>query len=327
MMLFFYIPPQLMPDPLPAIDDFTWEGYKDGVYCWTLQTYFHLKTSGVECQLVSSIPTSGIIIAHRGCLDEKFRPNREQLLVCMQADWSRHPYAQVHIVQNANQQLDKYTSMLDRYFLPGKRYFVRLWPQAGIIPRNLSRARTIKHIAYMGRSLNLADELKSKDWQTFLDSHSIKWSLVEQPDKWADYSSIDATLSIRSFKDSRYHFKPATKLYNSWIAGVIPICGPESAYISEKKNKHDCLIVHSYEELKTELARIIHSQELEMYFKASVERASDISNSSITNDWKSILKKIEKDRQAWINQTELTRISFFTIRTVGKLLRQLIKRQ
>ncbi len=318
-VLYFYLPKRLWPESLPDIDDFTWPGYKDGVYCWTLQTYFRLKKSGFKCSLVSEIPDEGIIVSHRGCLDDSIIPNKNQLLVCMQADWSRHPYAQVHIVQNPYQQYNKYTPILDRLFVPGKRYFIRLWPQPGLIGRDEARGSKIRHIAYLGRPDNLDNELKTKDWEDFTRQLDLKWSLVDEPDKWADYSEIDMTLSVRSFSQSSWYFKPATKLYNSWNAGVIPVCGPESAYIAEHKDKYDCIIVDSYGELKEKLTKLLaEPSEITKYFEGAKKRADDVSVDSIVNDWRKLAANhLNVDLQLWRGRSSLYRYIYIYIRWTG----------
>ena len=58
---------------------------------------------------------------------------------------------------------------------------------------------------------------------------------------WHDFSKIDAIVAVRSFdRRQRYlkhHYlnKPATKLYNAWLASIPALLGPEPAYRAEGK--------------------------------------------------------------------------------------------
>ena len=67
---------------------------------WTLQTYLYLNDYGFPCKLVDEIPDEGIIVTHRDYLDDSFRPSAKSMLVCLRADVDRHPYSQLHVVQN-----------------------------------------------------------------------------------------------------------------------------------------------------------------------------------------------------------------------------------
>ena len=144
-----------MPDPFPDADNLYWSGYKDGTYCWTLQTYLILKSFGYDCELTSQLPARGIIVAHRGLLEDRIRPERGQYIVCIQADWSRHRFAFHHISQNRAQTISAGVPWSQRYLWPGSTSFVHLWAQPGILPRDPSRSTELKTIRYFGISGNL----------------------------------------------------------------------------------------------------------------------------------------------------------------------------
>src|SRR6188472_2255691 len=52
-----------------------------GPYNWTIQTFLHLKTRGVDCTLAASLPARGIILAHSDLLPPLLMPGRDQFIV------------------------------------------------------------------------------------------------------------------------------------------------------------------------------------------------------------------------------------------------------
>ncbi len=159
--IYFYIP---QSEPHFADLPSTIEGYwpqlmgvrqlhaPPGRYNWTLQTYLYLRAGGVNCQLTGTLPREGIVVTHRDFLADAIRPGPRLLLVCLLADrgapemWlagaGRHPYAQLHLVQNPQDALVARPSLLwESRYLP-------LWPQPGLIPRDAARGDRFEHAAY-----------------------------------------------------------------------------------------------------------------------------------------------------------------------------------
>lgn len=214
----------LLVENLPESADIYWEGFAYGVFSWTLQTYLRLQATGFPCKLVSSMPEEGIVLTHRDCLPDNLQPGSRLLIVCLQADRKRHPYAQLHIVQNAQAALKKsVTPLWDNYYIPH-------WFQPGLIPRHPERGDRFENIAFFGKEENLAPELKQPSWNEQLQALGLSWHIVSS-DKWNDYSYVDAVLAVRELNiQATYTSKPATKLYNAWQAGVPAILGCDSAF-------------------------------------------------------------------------------------------------
>jgi hypothetical protein len=325
-MIYFYVSKEYWT---PSIDkQANWENlpeYKDGVYCWILQTYYRLLNVGVDCSIGPALPTSGIIISHKACLPNSFKPSKTQLLVCIAADWGRHPFAQVNIVQNPMGIRPEGINRSERYLGLGKNIYIRHWPQAGIIPRDKSRADALTTIAYIGRKENLAIELKSEKWNQFLSQKGIKWLIVDDPEKWHDYSLIDATISIRDFSGNLYPWKPASKLFNSWKAGVIPICAAESSFTEERQKPEECFIAHSMDQLHSIINELHSDQTLvKNSFKASINRSQDVSFEAITKDWEGILKNdLSYEYEKWIAKTSFQRAIYYAKRLPVTIFKQI----
>lgn len=260
--IYFYIPQNDIPKDLPENADRYWVGFRRGVYCWTLQTYLHLKANHFPCHLTGTIPEEGIVIAHWDSLPQDLKPTDKLLIVCIQADRSRHRYAQIHLVQNPT-ALDRRIRLLgDRYLLAGKNYYMPHWSQPGLISRNSQRGDRFENIAFFGLRENLLSELQSEFWQEQIQQLGLNWQVIESFDRWHDYSNVDAILAVRSFIHKDYTWKPATKLYNSWHAGVPAILGAESAYQAERKSELDYIEVNSIEEVIAALKSLRDRPEL-----------------------------------------------------------------
>lgn len=150
-LIYFYIPKERWPtDKIPE-DPSQYGQFQrskhtnfGGDYSWTLQTYLHLKANGFPCELTATLPSQGIVLSHRYLLPSNLQPKPELLLVCMQSDRGRHPYAQLHVVQNPRQEIPK------RPFTLWESYFISHWPQAGLIPRDPKRGDRFENVAYFG---------------------------------------------------------------------------------------------------------------------------------------------------------------------------------
>ena len=283
-----------MPEVLPDPTDFAWKDYSKGIYCWGLLAYNRLQLLGVDCEFTTELPEEGVIIAHRGCLPDSLIPTRKQVLVCIQADWSRHPFAQLHICQNHAQAKIQGVPRLER-FAVGETYFVHLWPQPGMTHRDPARGNRFENIMYFGLEENLAPELKSDDWKQFCGDNLINWNLVGDPAKWKDYSQVDGVLFARDFEGKKHINKPATKLYNSWITGAIPICTRESAYVDEINDENDAVLVNGYEDLKEQLVALKNNPErVAIMQQRAAERAPNFYPEAIAQEWSAIFEQLKQ---------------------------------
>lgn len=255
-LFYFYIPAPFLKDGW-NIESKLHLCSQNGGASWVTQTVFWLKKySSLNVVLTTELPVEGVVISHRCFLPDNLKVSENIFLVCIQADWGRHIFSNYHIVQNAYQLSKNTMPVIYRYFLPMKSGFVHYWPQPNIIPRK--PCCSVNRISFFGLSGNLADQLKSENWTKFLAEHGLIWTIYENRSEWNDYSTTDLVVFARDFNGDPHYHKPGTKLYNAWLAGVIPFHTSESAYVFEcDSNPPMSVSFDSYEQLKQRISDLI----------------------------------------------------------------------
>ncbi|RUT07184.1 hypothetical protein DSM106972_024450 [Dulcicalothrix desertica PCC 7102] len=306
--VYFYIPQNDLPNneippdlDINEIDAYLQPFGTSTIYSWTLQTYLRLRASGFPCKLTSVIPEEGILIASRGSLSFRLKPTSKLLIVCLLADGGFHAWTQLHVVQNYRQS--KITK--DSYYIPH-------WPQPGLIPRSNTRGELFENVAYFGDVANLAPEFQSPLWLEEIQSLGLNWHVIS-PSRWNDYSDIDAIVAVRSFNKQDYIHKPATKLYNSWLAGVPAILGHESAYQSERKSELDYIEVTSPSEIISALKRLRdHKQLRQAIMENSRVRSQEINFTNLVVRWCDFITQIAiPEYERWSAASHLSQQYFF----------------
>lgn len=252
---------------------------------WTLQTYLYLNDYGFPCKLVETMPEEGIVVSHRDFLDSSLQPGAKLLLVCLRADVDRHPFAQLHVVQNPHQAIPKhFMELWESHFIPH-------WPQPSIIPRDPERGDTFENVTFLGNSVNLVTELQSQVWNDQLKSLGLKSQTKLSHDEWHDYANTDVILAIRSFgRQNNWRGKPASKLYNAWHSGVPAILGYESAFQAERKSTLDYLEVTSVEEVISALRQLRDDKELcQSMVQNGWMRAKETQSDVMVEKWQTFL--------------------------------------
>ena len=199
------------------------------------------------------------------------------------------------------------------------------WTQPGLIPRSSQRGDKFENIAFMGKAHNLAPELKSKEWQASLEELGLNWIVIQNPEKWHDYSDIDAILAIRSFDKSTYPTKPASKLYNAWLAGVPAILGNDSAFSLEQKNDLDYVRVVTIKDAINAIEKLKSSPNLRSHIVANGKmRSQEIQPAVLVKKWRNFLVDIAiPSYYKWSNQSEIKRKFFIFSRTIGLKIKTL----
>jgi hypothetical protein len=324
-------PPGGLPQTVEALWPWLVSRGKRGVgpWVWTLQTYLHLRTSGVECELADALPRKGIVVSHRDFLPEESRPGRELFLVCILADreaptpWGsgRHPYAQLHVVQNPKDPLLTHAHKL------WKGYYLPFWPQPGLLPRAAARGDRFEHAAFVGS--NPAPEFSTSRWKTGLKELGLSWDVMPV-ERWHDYRQIDVVAAVRSFgRSGDYPYKPASKLWNAWHAGVPALLGPEAAYRCERKNELDYLEITSIDDALRAVQRLRDDPELRHAMVANgTRRALELTPAKITALWATFLDETVCPTYArWEGRGEASRILWCAGRFLARYHRDALVRR
>lgn len=292
----FYIPKSYFPTVTPQNVDDDWVGFGLGIYAWTFQTYLRLQADGFPCKLVSELPSEGIIVFHHHALQahkKPIKPGKNQLFIFLKAESQPYGYAQLHVVQNPAEVL----TVKDSYYLPH-------WPQPGLIPRDSLRGDRFENIAFFGHKINLAPELLELPWEKQLKELGLRWYPIVNSNHWLDfyqiknrwnnYREIDAIVAVRSFDNiPGYPNKPATKLFNAWLAGVPAILGCESAYRAEGNININYLEVNTLSDLLSVVKRLKDDISLrQKLVQNGYKNSLNINSKSITNQWRDFLIKV-----------------------------------
>jgi hypothetical protein len=255
---------------------------------WTLQTCLYLNDYGFPCMLVDTMPDEGIVVSHRDFLNDSFQPASRVLLVCLRADVNRHPYAQLHVVQNPYQAIPK------RFMGLWESHFIPHWPQPSIIPRDPERGETFENVTFLGNAVNLVSAFQDQEWHDQLKDLGLKFQVKLNHNEWHNYSDADVILAIRSFsRQNDWQGKPASKLYSAWHAGIPAILGHESAFRAERKSELDYLEATSFEEVLSSLKKLRDNKELR---RTMVEngwlRAKETQPDNMVVRWQNFLTNI-----------------------------------
>lgn len=285
--------------------------------CWIYQTWRLLIEAGVSCFLREGLPKDGgIIIAMSPSFysiaallkseatqttraDSWLRPF---FLVDIVADGLPHPAAHLHLVQNR-----EHARRLPRSL------FMPHWPQPHLIPRDQARGLRFEKICFFGDVRNLAPELCSIAWQEKLYQELGLVLEIRGADQWHDYSDVDGVIAIRDFGYSRHLHKPATKLYNAWLAGVPFIAGNDSAYAADGHPGRDYLVATSAEKVFQHLKRLKNNP----LVRQNLVKNGSASSAAYTREatfqrWKRLLQTtLPQEAHAWHQQSALKRSWFY----------------
>jgi hypothetical protein len=279
-----------------------------GNYVWTVKTQACLSAIGFPCRLVEQMPDEGIIVTHREFLPNALVPNARQLFVCIVADHRRHPFAQLHMVQNPQDPMLAKPS-------PWPAGFVPHWTEATLIPRNADRGQTLANVSYFGLPGRLAPQLRGDRFHALMRRHGYDFRIVAR-DRWNDYSHTDAVLAVRSFAALPYHKFPPSKLYNSWLARVPALLGSESAYRAERRSRLDYFEVRSTDDILAALDRLRSNPTLRAAIvRNAAKRAAELDASRIAARWADFLEHVAVPAyHEWRDKSPARRRAFLSMR-------------
>jgi hypothetical protein len=212
------------------------------VQCWIYLTFLRLSRAGDQLELCHQLPEEGVVVALTGNLPRDFKCPKGIFLIGVVADGNPHPACHFHILQNA-----KHAARLPR------STYIPLWPQPGLIPRKRERGDRFENIYFFGDPPNLAPELRDPSFSDSLREQLGLNLVIAGSDRWHDYSEADCVIAIRELGARGFLGKPATKLYNAWMAGVPFIGGGDSAFETDGRPGVDYLRCTTLESVITAL--------------------------------------------------------------------------
>lgn len=277
----FYLPKDHWPaSGIPSSIDSPQAYFINTTLNWVLQTYLRLRDAGYRVELTADLPPEGVIVSFSGLVSFDFIPNSRQYFVSISADAPAHPFANMHIVQNMRQS----KHLRNAHFVPH-------WPQPLLVPRDSARGNRFEHVVYYGDEVNLAAELQTQAWRDAVANLGLTWTIRgdASPLK-ASFADADVIVAVRSFQKTGFVRKPASKLFNAWIAGVPAILGVEIAFQEQRKSQLDYIEVHSVDEAVQALRRLAASPELRnRMIENGKLRTEEVTVPVITERWRTVL--------------------------------------
>ena len=199
---------------------------------WVAQTFVRLRRAiearGWQATAGPGFPPGAICIAHRDDVNDFALPAHASFLVVVRADRAPVEACDLAIVQNA--------LAVERH-----ERFIPLWPQPGIAPRGAGRGTRVERLAYLGRTDSAPAWFEDADFRRALRARRIEFDVRTRD--WSDYGDVDVALAVRSELRGVLAQKPATKLYNGWLAGVPVLASPEPAYRALRRKAIDFIEV------------------------------------------------------------------------------------
>lgn len=282
-----FVIPQQFSDQLASLQSIrlgeNYPYWLGGRFNWAAQSYLVLRQWREGVTISSAARPEMINFAH--CMSWRGAGGRRgEYRISVRADYPRLFDVDFEILQNP---------ITPRC---ARQVYLPYWPVPGIMPREPSR-RGIKTVAYAGRvgQRNLAPQLKPDVLK------GVNLTLV-RPDRWHDLSRIDLLIAIRDFCGRAHNDKPASKLFNAWIAGIPLIGGADSAFSAIGRPGVDYVRVTTEEEFNAAVERLRSDCSFyEAIVDAGRQRAAEFSHDAIASVWLEAFEgPVRLDFERWL---------------------------
>lgn len=305
-----FVVPRACEASLDADPDAQWRCFARSEEVWSWQSAILLSRAGIDVTMGTAPRAGAINFVPASMLVGRRFGNERYYVVSMAADKVLIPWVHAHIVQNAA-QVDK------------TRYWIHHWPQPGLIARSAQRGQRVINVGFAGLPINCG--LSASDFSAICGSAGLNFRVMS-PDDWNDYSDIDVLVGIRDFSGGTYPRKPASKLFNAWLAGVPFIGGADSAYEQVGTPGLNYLQAHSVQEFEEVLARLVEDSALYDRLVREGAAASEMCRRDVlTTMWIKTVETIQEDYLRWSassNAVKLGRWLFRNTRVRFQRLRQ-----
>ena len=324
MEFHFYLPERYLPDSdrqeawrSGKITPLEQRGKIASAQSWIFQTWLALERSGFPAHLTHRIPSDGVLLTLTSCVEADFRVAGEAFFLGIVADYLAHPHAHLHIVQNAGHA----RRLWNAAFMPH-------WPQPNLLPRDSARADRFENVCFFGDRANLAPELADKAWQRKVRDELGLDFILCGAELWHDYRETDCVVAVRGFGSSAYLHKPATKLYNAWLAGVPFIGGMESAYSADGEPGRNFLRASTPGELLAHLRRLKEEPALRQRLVTEGRMAvRNFTPEAILQRWERFLSAtVIGFAKGWRKKSAISRRIFFRLQAINVWLDSRLRR-
>ena len=249
---------------------------------WIAQTFLRLRPflvqRGFAVRASDDFVTDAICVVHRDDANDFASGGHRSHLVVVRAD--RPPvYACDHVIsQNA-------------LGIAQGEHFIPLWPQPGIRRRDAARGNHVERLAYAGRTGSSPDWFFAADFHRSLRRRGVSFDV--RHGRWNDYRDVDVAIAVRVAARAMLDVKPATKLYNAWLAGVPMLASPEPAYRELRRSALDFIEVSDARDVLRALDRLRGDPQL---YRAMVdngrERAREFAIDAIRRRWLALIDDV-----------------------------------
>jgi hypothetical protein len=301
----FYLPGERDLGRLEQLDlERDWSEFVIGERAWVLQTYLRLRRAGRPVELVARPPRRGMVVfyaRHGPLLVRHLWGSSGPALVGVRGDHREVFTADFEVVQNG--------VYVDR----ARRFYVPLWSQPGLTPRDPARGARIERVAFKGFRANLHPALLETEWRQALAGRGIEWiadtveyrgqATAEQQLHWQDFRAVDLIVALRPENGDGHTSKPATKLYNAWKAGVPAVLGPEPSFRELRQSELDFIEAATPAEALQAIDRLRADPALYLAMVSrGAERCGEFDDASILSRWSELLWGILPplaERRSW----------------------------
>jgi hypothetical protein len=278
--------------------------------CWIILTYLYLKQKHLNVSISDRFIPGEICVVTSQDVGIKDRTFNSFVVGC-RGDGFPPRLCEITVVQNKACVEDSKTDI-----------FIPIWPQPALIPRLKERGSTIENIVYKGGEINLYESFCSPEFKRELEKLGVTLRINGKPENeplmWNDYSTDDLVLAVRDLTEKDVLVKPASKLVNSWIAGVPALLGPEPAFREQRQSDLDYIEVTTPQAV-FEAIKLLKSQP-ELYQKMVAnahKRAEDFTTGKMIQRWYEFLAgPVADGYKRWLKRTQVSRMAEFSLRSI-----------
>jgi hypothetical protein len=277
---------------------------------WIAQTFVRLRGAlearGLRVTAGPGFARGGISVVHRDDLDRFGSDAYASFLVAVRADRAPVEACDIAIAQNA----------LD---LRANERYLPLWPQPGLVPRDGTRGERIETLAYFGRTSSAPAWFRDPAWHRSLRARGVRFEIRTQA--WHDYREVDVALAARDEAAAVLATKPATKLYNGWLARVPVLATAEPAYAALRKGALDFLEIDDAASVLRAIERLREPALYRAMVANGTARASAFGVDAVAREWLRFFDdEVLPAHRAWRAHPSARRAWF-----LGAMLRQKVE--